>query len=337
MGQVHSPDRVQVVAVEFTDVFDTTGKLVRVDEWARIKFGPSTGFIAIHYNGAQNAIYDLSEDCSRVRFPPPPIVRGGLHLLFSAQSAPVLALVSSGKVGSLKGTTGAEWLVKAARQVNPGLLTVWRSLATALGWRDCPALWGVGDPRVTADQWFDAQLSDWRALGLIGVVDFFEYRNECGFQGIWEVAFDLQMVKRANAAGICLALFSDGYGNPQISEFVQRKPVLDAMLAHPCAPGRYHAISYHVYEGQAGGVWTAGRWRLFLAALGDVKYWDLPWLLTEYGYSDGRGGPDCGRFLSDWRAASDEYTKFDNLWGFEAYSVGGGTIWTDLTGCLAGL
>lgn len=263
-----------------------------------------------------------------------PEVKTGLHLIFSAQSAPVLGLVSSGAIGSLKGTDGSEWIVKAAKQANPALLTIWRNLSTGLGWRDNPAMWNVGDPRVVADQWFDAQYGTWQTRGLIGVVDYFEYRNEALFVGAWEVAFDLRMLERANAAGICLAAFSDGYGNPDLSEFVQRRAVLNYILAHPCAPGRYHAIASHIYEGVNGGLWTFLRWRLFLGALGDARYYAIPWIFTEYSDKLGVGPADCGAVIADARAAATQFDKYAEVWSFTLFSIGGGTQWTDLTPCL---
>jgi hypothetical protein len=303
----------------------------RTDEWARVKYGPLTGWIAAYYNGAALAIFDNSEECNDLRFPPPKV---GLHLIFSAQSGPVLALIDRRAIGSLKGTDGTEWLIIEAERRYKALISIWRNLATGLGWRDNPALWGIGDPRVTADQWFDAQYSTWQARGLLGVADYFEYRNEALFIGTWEIAFDLRMLERANGAGVCLAVFSDGYGNPQLSEFVQRKPVLDYILAHPCAPGRYHAIASHIYEGVNGGLWKFYRWRLFLGALGDERYYAIPWLFTEYSDKLGTGPADCGAVIADARAAAEQFTKYPEVLGFEVYSVGPGTQWTDISPCL---
>ena len=83
----------------------------------------------------------------------------------------------------------------------------------------------------------------WSSRGLLGPnypVDYFEYRNECVYQGAWEVAFDVRMIERANANNICLLAFSDAPGHPELMEHINRRPVLDAMLERECRPGRWH-------------------------------------------------------------------------------------------------
>lgn len=284
------------------------------------------------YDGWVFAQYITLDAGAICNFPPAQIA--GLHLIFSARAGPVLDALRRGAIGSIKGTDGSEAILRAARQQSPGVILIWRNLSRLVyGTRDCPANWGVGDAREVATQWWSAEYATWQQRGLIGVVDFYEYRNECLFMGAWEIAFDLRMVELATNAGVCLALFSDGFGNPEVWQFTQRAPVLDYVLAHPCQPGRYHAIAHHIYHGVEGGTWLFWRWKLFLQALGDPKYLKLVWLITEYGVNEGRPPLDCARFLTDMRGAVKALTG-TQVWSLAAYSVGGGTEWVDLDSCL---
>jgi hypothetical protein len=299
---------------------------VTVDrQWYRIEWwdtGGQQAFVSAYF-----ILIDTPTACQQL--PSIPLTRLGLHLIFSARDAPVLAALP--RLGSIKGTDGTEQIIRAAETRQPAIISVWRSIFLPIGKWDCPPNWGQGDPRSEADTWWSWQWVTWQQRGLIGIIDYFEVRNECLFVGAWEVAFDLRLIELANRAGACLAMFSDAYGNPQISEFVQRQPVLDAMLAQPCAPGRYHAIGYHVYEGVAGGPWKFGRYRLFLAAL-PARVRRLPWLATEYSVGDGRGPMDCAAMWADAREAEAQFGP--EVIGFMLYSVGSGSEWTDISGCL---
>jgi hypothetical protein len=46
---------------------------------------------------------------------------------------------------------------------------------------------------------------------------------------------------------------------------------------------------------------------------------------------------DCGAIVADARAAAAQFAKYPEVWGFDVYSVGGGTQWTDVTPCLGQL
>lgn len=312
--------------------FDSAG-----DRWYRVWWEPDEVYGWVHGDYIEQG---TGSDCSQLIDETagawvPPDNDAGLHLLYSARWDTVGPLVAAGEIGNLKGTDGAEPIIRAARELEPDLLTSWRNLSRIIyGTRDCPPTWGQGDPSHAADQWWSAEYATWQARNLLDVVDYFEYRNECVFVGAWEVAFDLRMLELATNAGVCLAVFSDGYGNPQISEFVQRAPVLDYMQAHECRPGRKHVISTHVYEGVDGGAWLFGRWQLFQAALGH-EYDDLQWLVTEYGYAEGRGPVDCGAFLPDWDAARREYARYPEVIGFQAFAVGHDPTWTDVGTCFS--
>jgi hypothetical protein len=258
-----------------------------------------------------------------------PLTRLGLHLIYSAQADLVLRVLP--QLGTLKGTDGTEAILRAAERQRPDVITVWRSIYLPVGKWDCPPDWGRGDPRSAADSWWSWQWITWQQRGLIGAVDYFEIRNECAFVGAWEVAFDLRLIQLANRAGVCLAMFSDAYGNPEIAQFTQRQPVLDAMLTQPCAPGRHHVVAAHIYEGVSGGPWKFGRYRLFLAALPE-RYRRLQWMITEYSYGDGRGVVDCAQLWTDAHEA--DAALGPEVIGIHLYSVGSGTEWSDVSVCI---
>jgi len=259
----------------------------------------------------------------------PPVVRNkrGINLNVGAQMPPLSLF------GNVKGTTGTESTIKAIRSARPDMLIVWRNLVRPIyGWGDCPPGWGQGDPVDAATQWWSVEYAEWQARGLLGVADYFEYRNECVFTGEWEIQFDRRMVALANRTGICLALFSDAYGNPRVAEFAQRKPVLDMVLATECQPGKHHLVAYHVYEGVVGGRWLIRRPDLERRALGSA-YDALRWVITEYGYGDGRGAADCAAFAADDRLAWVYYAEREYVVGYQHFAMGAGP-WTDVGRCL---
>lgn len=273
----------------------------------------------------------------------------GLHLIFSAAREPVLASLPA--LGTIKATDGAEWaLVEAKSRRGASITTVYRVLYTPRGKLDCPPSWGVGDPIRAANEWYDMLVGVWGQRGLLDevegpdgyrypVTDWFEYRNECRFVWPWEVEFDRQMIRRASAAEICLLLFSDAPGTPEVHEFALRRPVLDEALVRPCRQGQRHGIALHTYFGADSGKWLFGRWRMFRDAVG-AKYDMLLYWFTEYGVPseqgtiDGRGTPDCPTIQREISMAAAVYRADASVAGFHIYSVGDGTEWLDLTRCL---
>jgi hypothetical protein len=169
---------------------------------------------------------------------------------------------------------------------------------------------------------------------MIGVADYLELVNECGTPAsAWETAFWLRALENANLAGVCLALFSDSYGTPEILQFQFRAAILDQVLAQPCGPGRYHAMALHSYEGASSGEWKFGRWRLFLAALGE-KYRAVPILFTEYAYNTGNPPVDCGALWADWTQAARVLEADPQIWGAEYFNVSPVGQWADVSKCL---
>jgi hypothetical protein len=275
-----------------------------------------------------------------VALPRTPRLLAGLHLLFSARPEEVLSV--GGAFGVQKGTDGAEALMIELKRQFPSTITVWRNLSLVdLGRWDCPPDWGQGNPVASARRWWQAQYTTWRARGLLqaGAIDYYEYRNECGFIGSWDIAFDREMVRLATQASVCLALFSDSYGTPEPYQFATRRPVFDAVLSAQCQPGKYHVVSLHTYGKVQTGQWLFGRWLMFRAALGS-NYNALRYLFTEFGVTnaqgnnDGRGTPNCNVATQETLEALIEYKKHPEVLGFALFSVGSGTEWIDLTPCL---
>lgn len=269
---------------------------VNREEWGHLADG--RGWIALWYAGSQLAVLDDSPACWEIAITyasAKPAWLFGLHLIHSARAE----VLNMPELGLVKGTDGTEALIRALTRSRPDVLVLWRNLSTSAGVRDCPPSWGQGDARLVADGWWTEQYSTWRARGLLGYVDYYEIINECGAPDWrWENTFWQRVLERASAARVCLAVFSDAYGTPEIVQFVARQPVLEWMLQHECMPGRRHAVAVHIYEGADSGDWKFGRWRLFLGVLGE-RYAALPWLVTEYGYAYGTGPADCALFWAD--------------------------------------
>jgi len=306
------------------------------ERWAFISYDGVTGWVAVRAGSA--SFGSLSGNCANVpRYQPQLSNPRGLHLIYSANHDAVMAVLSN--MGVLKTTDGAEWMLEAAKQINPNITTIHRVIYTPQGKLDCPVSWGVGDPVKAADEWYDMLKPVWASRRVLEYADYIEYRNECRFVGAWEVAFDKRMIERGTASGVCLLAFSDAPGNPEVSEFVQRKPVLDAMLAKPCKGNRYHGIAHHIYYGRGSGSHLFGRYKLFRDALGS-KYAPLVWWFTEYGMPAadgtyiGRGAPDCAAVKAEADAIDDLFRRDAQVGGYCAYSVGHGTEWMDLTPCL---
>jgi uncharacterized membrane protein len=260
-------------------------------------------------------------------FPAKPVTsKLGLHLTVGANAGVVYAALP--RIGLLKCTTGTEGICIGAKQQRPDLLILYRVTTP-----DCPTGWGNGNGTAVADAWWNTKYNQWRAAGMIGVADFTEGVNECGFGGsAWERAFWIRMMENANLAGVCILLFSDSYGTPSILEFQSRAPILDYALAHPCASGRVHSIAMHSYEGVQSGDWKWGRYRLFMDALGD-KYLQVPIVFSEYAYNTGNPPTDCTALWADWSQASKVFNADPQVLGvnyFNTSPIGG---WLDVSPC----
>jgi len=270
-----------------------------------------------------------------------PANKRGVHLLTGANCGLLLTHIAD--YGNTKGISGNEDCIKLVHAVAPDVLLVWRNwVRLGYGYGDGPPQWGQGNPRVVADQWWVQEYATWEKLGLLGVVDYFEYRNELSFEGEWEIAFDLRIIEHANTAGVCLAMFSDGYGNPTLIQFDQRTPVLDAMLAQECQPGRHHVIAAHSYSRYDSGPWLFDRWLLqrdYWRGLHGPKYDAIQWLFTEFGLRDtngeydGRGVADCVSARTELSIIDAKFAAHEEVIGYQIFGYGSLPPWYDWSAC----
>lgn len=273
----------------------------------------------------------------------------GAHLLTGA------ATTGLGQYGIIKGISGNAYVVKAVHAANPDVLIIWRNWTRYLyGSGDGPPDWGTGDPVQVANEWWIAEYYTWLQLGLIqpdraayayDVVDLFEYRNELGYVGDWEIAFDLRILALASEHRICLAMFSDGYGNPTLSQFDARAPVLDVMVATECQPGRRHVISAHSYSRYDSGPWLFDRWqsqRQYWRERHGDTYDVLQWVFTEFGVKDtdappydydGRGTVHCAVALAELPAINARFAAHPDVIGYTIFGIGELAPWTNWGRC----
>jgi SH3-like domain-containing protein len=313
--------------------------------FSRLSDGGSNVFSWVaRFIPAQGALASLVGPCDGL---PEMVAHGtaGIHVLGGFQKTwDILADIDHFSL--LKITDDSLFLATEAKKINPSLVVIQRNIhLVGLGLRNCPDSWATGDPIAVARNWWAVQMETWGARGLLGAnspIDFFEERNECIWAEQWEVAYQKEIIRLANQSHVCLALFSYFYGYPEPEQFAQLTPILDAVLATECQPGKHHVLAVHTYGNVSSGKYIWGRWdmlRQTVIAI-DPRYAGLRWAMTEFGLTsaqgtnDGRGSPDCGRAALETRQAVDEYKKHPEVLGFGIYSFGGNTEWIDFTECL---
>jgi hypothetical protein len=336
VATAHSADRLVVSGV-------STG--ADGTPWAQVE----SGWIQLTSGTAQGATLEERRSCYILEGIVPNTTLAGLHLVNGTSGPQVLQLVrrmqeSGTPLGTLKGLNGAEDVLRQAKQISPQTVTVFRSLVTSDGLRDCPADLGTTDDMATsAKRWMDSLAPYWVSIN----ADYFEYMNECGSTADRETQFAIEMMKLANAQGRCLLLFSFTAGQPDLSEIDAYLPALKFAAENPCQPGRTHGIAMHESSFQdnvmlsEGDPFLAFRHRklheTLLAKLPEAAA--LPIYITEAGV--GGGGylntPTCEMTVRDivqytYLAESDPYVR-----GFEWWSIGSGTPYYDLTSCLDGI
>ena len=322
--------------------------------WARIY----DGWVVIRYDNVWwiGGITGLTEMCLDVQGwpselqPPADMVSNpaGIHVL-GGFSNTALILSEIEHFNLLKVTDDASYLINTAKVLKPGIITIHRNIHLLdVGLRNCPTGYGAGgaaQARAVADSWFALVYRTLEARNLTGryAAGWEEITNECGYPGAeWENAFWLRILELAKTKQMCIALYSDSFGTPEIDQFVARKPVLDKILSETCQSGKYHIISLHTYGRPDSGMWIFFRWLLFRDALRkiDPKYDWLQFAMTEQGITnnsgnnDGRGSADCGVAAKETVAAVNIYRNHPEILGFALYSFGGGTEWLNLEGCI---
>lgn len=316
---------------------------VGINLWGRVRWSATdVGYAAIYYGGNIYIERENSEDCLALFFPEPVTLypalqnRFGAHITVGGNADILTAAVAAGFVTSIKATNDTETAVFQAKQANPDTLIIWREL------KNGPDDWCQGNAETAARNWYAWNHTRWQNRGLLGfyngarIVQWFEYRNEIIDCQPWEVVFDLWMMRLAADDEICLAIFSDAYGNPTVARFAARRPAIDYLLRHPCRPGEWHAIAKHDYEGADSGLYKFWRWQLYLDALGHGIYDRVTWVISEYGLTYGYGPTACEAWNADRKLADQYWSQYPEILTAHHWNVGGAQWgWFDITECLA--
>lgn len=265
----------------------------------------------------------------------------GLHMIVGAQREPILELAErlhniGWPLGTLKGTSGTEDIIAAVEAISPETVTIFRSLETSAGLRDCPN--PANPPELEARNWLNDLRSYWAGVP----ADYFEIINECGQPASWLVPFSIEAMKSANEHGECLLLFSYGPGNPELEEFAQLTPVFEYALAHPCASGRLHGIALHAYGVDPNtlvsesGIYLGLRHRLLMAPiLSELpEAIRIPIYLTEAGPGDGRQNFTCSDLGRDVIQYTRELEFDPYVRAFALWNIGPEENWVNFTECL---
>jgi hypothetical protein len=273
--------------------------------------------------------------------PPQPTLMG-LHLLGGADRGAVLAFVQRMRdagypLGTVKGVSGTEDLLIAIKAISPETVTVFRTLHTPWGIRDCPKM-TTDDPVLEAQQWMDGILG-W----MLGAhADYYEIMNECDPDPAWIVPFTIEAMRIAGLHSTCILGFSFGPGMPDVDTYIQYLPVYQFALANPCRPGQYHGIALHAYgvDPQTlvseSGDFLGLRYRLFydqlLAAYPSAA--NIPLYITEAGPGSGGTALTCDDVARDVIQYTQELEANSYVKGFHLWNVGQGGLWVDYTSCL---
>lgn len=305
------------------------------------------GWLPLSADGQTFADLADLRSCEILRGTTPNTTLLGLHVLNEHGHDEVLSFVrrmaeAGFPVGTLKGLNGAERTLSEAKAISPQTVTVYRSLLTTEGMRDCPTEYGQeADPAATAKRWLDSLKPYWDQVN----ADYYELMNECAVPLRWIAQFSIEAMKIANEQGRCLLLFSFPGGNPDMQTFNDLLPAYQYAAEHPCAPGRTHGIALHAYSLEdtrltsESDVWVALRHRILrerlLLTLPEAA--DLPVYITEMGIGGGTIMPGCEMIIRDalqytYQLEEDPYVK-----GFHLWNVGSGAQWYDITPCLPDL
>lgn len=316
------------------------------EAWAFINYGGITGWVAIRSGGTPYGT--LEGDCSNIRRDQPTTaLEIGTHTLIGVQGE-ITGYAEAFQ--TMKCLTHTEQLCLFAKERNPNLTLVYRTLHVSDGMRDCPRPdeWHI--PSI----WYSKMKPHWP-----DGFDYYEIINECGPPSAAVMAqFSIEVAKLAAANGKAILAFSYYPGAPEISEWDALYTYLAWADANPLPDGRYHGLALHasgyappnqVPQGSwINDIWVAGRHTLVDARLNLVHNYSLkqfkgPIYITEYGYDDGYQslslpplGWTCeqyGRAITETRRVLEAQGIVDgvHIWNF---GNGGGGQWTDLYPCI---
>ena len=333
VGSARAREQLTVVAL----ANDAAG-----NSWAQTE----RGWLPLTLNGVLYAQLDSMRACEILKGTTPNTTLVGLHLLNGTSSEEVLALVqrmvdAGTPIGTVKGLNGAEQLLTQIKQISPQTVTVFRSLLTSEGMRDCPAEPGQygDDPEGTARSWMRSVGGYWDMVE----ADYYEVVNECPVDLEWLSRFSIEAMKIAAEQGRCLLLFSFPGGNPALEVFDQLLPAYEYAVQDPCA-GRTHGIALHAYAlktacwsaSPISGSRCATAFSRKNCANGCRKRSTCR-STSRAGQGGGMAIPSCEGLIRDalqyaYQLEEDPYVK-----GFHLWSVGTGTGWVDITSCLPAL
>ncbi len=265
----------------------------------------------------------------------------GLHLVVGARKEPILSLAKQLRaigrpLGTLKGTSGTEDILRDVKAISPETIIVYRSLLTPEGQVDCPN--ASRDPISEARIWIAGLQPYWQSVR----ADYYEVMNECQPPVTWLVPFSIEAMRVAGQAGQCLLLFSFSVGNPEPEYFAQLRPVFDYILQNPCQPGRYHGIALHAYGVNGStlvsesGITLGFRHRMLLTPmLAEIpEAIRIPVYLTEAGPGDGSTEIKCEDVVRDVIQYTRQLEFDPYVRGFHLWNVGTAGDWVDFTSCL---
>lgn len=160
----------------------------------------------------------------------------GYHLLVGVTNT-VLAHLKD--VSVVKGLTGSYDMALAARQIDPSITVICRSLHTSRGMIDGPMSW----------QWTAPETYYRELIGYLPTnCDFYEMINEWDSAPNWAIRadFEIAMLTLFARDGKCALFGSFAPGNPPLEAWNELVRVMRWIDAHPCHPGRYHGLSWHM-------------------------------------------------------------------------------------------
>lgn len=320
--------------------------------WYRIYWLPDQpGFLDGSYVHLGWIQIDLDADCDDLPDETPQVSRllDGLHMLVGAQEQ---TLNWIDHYGTLKGLTHSDKLPLLAKQINPEIVIVYRSLFNANGQIDGP----------TPDEWLKPDLY-WSKLRdyLVPGFDYYEFINEWGPPSRKiEADFNIAILDLMAQDGLCGLAFSPGPGNPEIPAWDEWVRTLHWIDDHPCGTwpdGRtkYHGLAIHqagklpewvetLPDNYSKNPWIYARIEavdIYLKLTHDYDLHDFkgPIYVTEMGFEDYTIPNEeftCEEVragLGETRGMYVETGLIDgwHLWNFQGADM---WFWVDLTRCL---
>ena len=293
--------------------------------------------------------YDEITDCSGLIEVSP--YQLGVHLLTGFQCS----LAYKHPDLAIKGVSSTENCFRELMDAFPERQFVWRTLILGDGMQG----WMTADPIALANARYAAEKTLWHAYDLWrymvnpAIHLHVEVLNEqAAPPAEWAVAFWLQMLRNATADGVCLAILSDGYGNPTYAQFAAYAPLFEYIVSHPCQPNRLHAISLHSYspgvDSSGNPVydqWLFNLWEEFWALIADQigrQAYLVPVIITELGVPNiegeylGRGTPDCARAWRELEIIDREiFSTHPEVYAAYIFGAGNVSTWLDFSPCLS--